>query len=62
MLPAISYENSPVTVKVYVDKEKNCKNYVVVSDDLAVMYTCNGKYFGVNKVDKKYRTDGISYG
>ncbi|MCK7534552.1 MAG: hypothetical protein MZV63_27855 [Marinilabiliales bacterium] len=41
----ISYENSPVTVKVFVDKDKNCKNYVVVSDDLSVMYTCNGKLF-----------------
>jgi len=56
----LTYENSPVKVKIYVDKEKNCKNYVVVSDDLAVMYSCNGKYFGVNKVDKKYKTDGIS--
>jgi hypothetical protein len=55
----LSYENSPIKVKIYVDKEKNCKNYVVVSDDLAVMYSCNGKYFGVNKVDKKYKIDGI---
>lgn len=55
----LSYENSPVKVNIYVDNEKNCKNYVVVSDDLAVMYSCNGKIFGVNKVDKKYRTDGI---
>jgi len=55
----LSYENSPVKVKIFVDKEKNCKNYVVVSDDLSVMYSCNGKFFGVNKVDKKYRTDGI---
>lgn len=55
----LSYENSPVKVKIFVDKEKNCKNYVVVSDDLSVMYSCNGKYFGVNKVDKKYKVDGI---
>jgi hypothetical protein len=55
----ISYENSPVSVKVFVDKDKNCKNYVVVTDDLAVMYTCNGKYFGVNKIDKQYKSAGI---
>ncbi len=56
----ISYENSPVTVKVFVDKDKNCKNYVVVSDDLSVMYTCNGMYFGVNKLDKQYKSAGLS--
>lgn len=55
----ITYENSPVTLKVYVDKEKKCKNYVVTSDDLSVMYTCNGEYFGVNKVGKKYLSEGL---
>lgn len=55
----INYENSPLTVKVFVDKDKKCKNYVVVSDDLSVMYTCNDKYFGVNKVDKKYLAAGL---
>jgi hypothetical protein len=55
----ISYENSPLQVKVLVDKEKNCKNYVVVSDDLSVMYTCNGKYLGVNKLGKKYADAGL---
>ena len=55
----ITYENSPLTVKVIVDKEKKCKNFLVVSESLSVMYTCNGEYFGVNKVDKKYGKDGI---
>jgi hypothetical protein len=57
---SITYENSPTEVKVFVDKEKKCKNYIVVSGDLAVMYTCNGDYFGVNKVGKKYRAVNIS--
>jgi len=56
----ITYENYPETVKVFIDKEKKCKNYVVVSDGLEVMYTCNGEYFGVNKVGKKYRDAQIS--
>jgi hypothetical protein len=56
----ISYSNSPLQVKVFVDNTWNCKNYVVVSDELSVMYTCNGKYFGVNKVGKKYRDEGVS--
>jgi len=56
----ITYENYPETVKVFVDKDKRCKNYVVVSDGLEVMYTCNGEYFGVNKVGKKYKEADIS--
>jgi len=56
----ITYENYPETVKIFVDKDKKCKNYVVVSDGLEVMYTCNGEYFGVNKVGKKYKEADIS--
>ncbi|MCU0457974.1 MAG: hypothetical protein MUE37_02650 [Bacteroidales bacterium] len=56
----ISYEKSPLQVKVLVDKEKRCKNYVVISDELSVMYTCDGKFFGVNKVDGKYKESGLS--
>ena len=56
----ITYENYPEIVKVFVDKEKKCKNYVVVSEGLEVMYTCNGEYFGVNKVGKKYKDANIS--
>lgn len=56
----ISYDSSPLTIKVFVDKDKRCKNYVVVSDELSVMYTCNGKYFGVNKVAKQYGSTGLS--
>jgi len=56
----ISYEKTPLQVKVFVDKEKGCKNYVVVTDDLSVMYTCNGKFFGVNKVSNKYKAAGVS--
>ncbi|NLE35375.1 MAG: hypothetical protein GX622_09750 [Bacteroidales bacterium] len=55
----INYENYPLQVKVIVDKEKKCKNYVVVSDELSVMYTCNGKFMGVNMLDKKYSNAGL---
>jgi len=56
----ISYDKSPLKVIVYVDREKNCKNYVVVSESLSVMYTCNGAYFGVNRLDEKYGKEGLS--
>ena len=54
----ITYDKSPVSIEIVVDKEKNCKNYIVISDGLSVMYTCNGVYFGVNKIDEKYNKEG----
>ena len=56
----ISYSKSPVQLKVYVDKERKCRNYIVLSDELAVMYSCDGNFFGVNKIDKKFRDAGIA--
>jgi hypothetical protein len=56
----ITYENFPETVKVYIDKEKKCKNYVVVTEGLSVTYTCDGEFFGVNKVDPKFKSAGIT--
>ena len=54
----IAYENSPLSVTVVVDKDKKCKNYIVVSEKLSVMYKCNGEYFGINKIEEKYKKDG----
>lgn len=54
----ITYENSPISVVVLVDKEKKCKNYIVVSEGTSVMYTCNGTYFGINMIDPKYGKSG----
>jgi hypothetical protein len=48
----ITYENSPLQVKVAVKKEKDCKRYIVLSDKLSVQYVCNGTYFGVQKLGK----------
>lgn len=47
----ISYENSPMQVKVVVMKGKNCKDYVVISDKLCIKYVCNKDYFGVEKLN-----------
>ncbi len=55
----ITYENSPVSLEILVDKEKNCKNYIVISEGLSIMYSCNGEYFGVKKIDEKYSEEGI---
>ncbi len=56
----ITYEKSPLQVKVIVDREKRCKNYVVTTDGLSVMYKCDGRFFGVNRVGEKYKTAGIA--
>jgi hypothetical protein len=55
----ISYQNSPLKVTVAVKQEKECKNYIVLSDKLTVQYVCNGKYFGVQKLDKSYSIEGF---
>lgn len=55
----ISYENSPMEVKVAIMKDKKCKNYIVLSDKLSIEYVCNGDYFGVQKLGKSFEKDGI---
>jgi hypothetical protein len=57
---SISYQNSDMKVRVGVDKsDKKCTSYIVVSDDLSMIYECNSHYFGVNKLDKNYQKDGL---
>ena len=53
----ISYENSPMEVKLAVCKERNCRKFVVVSDRLSVQYVCNKDYFGVELLDKAFSKD-----
>lgn len=57
----ISYQNSPMEVKVVImpDKERKCKKFVVVSDQLSVQYVCTEKYFGVEKIDKDLEKAGL---
>jgi hypothetical protein len=56
----ITYQNSPMEVKVVIKKDKKCKNYIVLSDKLSVQYVCNGDYFGVQKLDKSLQMDGLT--
>jgi hypothetical protein len=56
----ISYQNSPMEVKVVIRKDKKCKNYIVLSDKLSVQYVCNVDYFGVQKIEKSLEKDGIA--
>lgn len=56
----ISYQNSPLEVKVAVKTEKGCKKYYVLSEKLSVQYVCNTNYFGVEKLDKSFEKTGYS--
>jgi len=55
----ISYENSPMQVTVAICKDRDCKKFVVISDQLSVQYVCNDYYFGVEKLDRSFEKDGI---
>jgi hypothetical protein len=54
----ISYQNTPLEVRVAVKKEHDCKKYIVLSEKLCVQYVCNANYFGVERLDKSYEKDG----
>ena len=55
----ISYQNSPLEVKVAVRNERKCKKYIVLSDILSVQYVCNANYFGVERLDKSLEKNGF---
>jgi hypothetical protein len=56
----ISYQNSPMEVKVAIKSDKDCKKYYVLSDYLLVQYVCNANYFGVEMLDKSFEKGGFS--
>ncbi|HDZ41734.1 MAG TPA: hypothetical protein ENH59_08690 [Bacteroidetes bacterium] len=57
----VNYENSDLNVRIGIDRsDKKCTRYIVLSDDLEIQYMCNGKYFGVQRLNKRYQDDGLS--
>jgi hypothetical protein len=54
----ISYENTNMEVTVAFDKSKKGMTYYVLSPTLAIKYSCNGKYFGVARLDNELEKDG----
>jgi hypothetical protein len=55
----ISYQNTPMKVTIVIKKGKDCKNYIVLSEKLAIQYVCNENYFGVEKLDKSLVVEGF---
>jgi hypothetical protein len=54
----ISYENTNMEVTVAFDKNRNGMTYYVISPNLAIKYVCNGKFFGVQKLNTELEKDG----
>ena len=56
----VSYENSDMTIRIAVDNsDRKCRKFIVVSDNLAIQYNCDGRVFGVTLPDMAYIEDGI---
>lgn len=55
----ITYENTDMKVVVVMDKQKKCKKYYVLNDQLPVQYECNGTYFGIKKLEKAVVATGF---
>jgi hypothetical protein len=56
----ITYENSDLKVMVVLDKQKSCKKYYVLNDQVSVQYECNGIYLGIKKLDKELVNEGMA--
>ena len=56
----ITYSKSDLKVVVAVDKQKKCRKYYVLNDQVPVQYECNGIYFGIKKLDKNLGKIGFT--
>ena len=52
----LTYENTSNPVQIGVLKEKECKTYVVRSDEFEIEYTCNNGVFGVKRIEQRFQT------
>ena len=53
----LTYENAdnPIQIGVVDDKKKDCKTFIVRSDEFEIEYTCIKGVFGVRKMESKYQ-------
>jgi hypothetical protein len=56
----ISYDKSDIKVTVAINKTKNCKRYITMTEQLSVQYVCRSKYFGVEKLGEENAVNGIT--
>jgi hypothetical protein len=50
----LTYENAANPILIGVVKEKDCKTFIVRSDEFEIEYTCIKGVFGVKKMEQKY--------
>ena len=59
-LYVISYENSDLEVRVAIKKNETVNSYIVMTDKLAVQYSNNEKYFGIDGPAEYLKENGYS--
>lgn len=52
----LCYENCEKQMLIGIDEQKDCKNFIVVIDDLTIIYACNKGVFGAKKLPKQKST------
>ncbi len=52
----LDYEKGEQPIYIAIDKQKNCKNYIVRSTHFEIQYTCKKDKFGVTYMQAKYIT------
>ncbi len=56
----ITYDNSDLCLTIAIDKTKDCKRYITLSDKLSVQYVCYESHFGVEKLNRRDNVNGIT--
>lgn len=52
----LNYTNYDSPVLIGVKKTKNCRNFIVRTDNFEIEYVCNKNVFGVKRINKEYQT------
>lgn len=52
----LCYENCEKSMLIGIEELENCKNFIVVFDDMKIVYACQNGVFGVQKLPKQKTT------
>lgn len=52
----LCYENCKKDILIGVEEMENCRNYIVLVDDLQIQYVCDKGVFGVKRVPRQKET------
>ena len=51
----LTYENTSNPIRIGIVDEKECKTFIVRSDEFEVEYACRKGVFGVKKIEKRFQ-------